>query len=281
MSGAGGVRGAARRIAAVARYALIEAARQKLVYGLLLLALLALASSFALREFNFGASELSFIADFGFGGLTLFGAALAIVYAAQAFYALIDQRLGAPLLAKPLSREELLAGHYLASCAVAAAFVAIQSLCLAGALWARERALMASMPEAFPPEGLVDYGSLAVYALFQCLRLAVLAAAATLLASVASSSLFAILTGFLFLVAGQLNDLAAQAWSLADSPLARTGLGAAALVVPNLRLFDIGAAVVGGEPVTLLQAAKLAAYGLLYCGFYLALAALAFRRREL
>jgi len=281
MSGSDGFRGAARRIAAVARYALIEAARQKLVYGLLLLALLALASSFALREFNFGASELSFIADFGFGGLTLFGAALAIVYAAQGFYAIIDQRLGAPLLAKPLSREELLAGRYLASCAVAAAFVVVQSLSLAGALWARERALMTSMPEAFPPDGLVDYGSLAVYAFFQCLRLAILAAAATLLASVASSSLFAILTGFLFLVAGQLSYLADQAWSLADAPLAKTGLGAATLVVPNLRLFDIGSAVVGGEPVTLLQTAKLAAYGLLYCGFYLALAALAFRRREL
>ena len=62
-----------------------EAVRMKLFLAKTGLAICALASSFLFREFNFGSSELKFIADFGFGGMTVFGSALAIIVTAQLF----------------------------------------------------------------------------------------------------------------------------------------------------------------------------------------------------
>ena len=64
----------------------------KLFLAMTGLAICALASSFLFREFNFGSSELKFIADFGFGGMTVFGSALAIIVTAQLFLGEIEHR---------------------------------------------------------------------------------------------------------------------------------------------------------------------------------------------
>ena len=56
-----------RRVGLIAAVTLQEAARQKLVAMLGLIAVGLVTGVHALRDFNFGASELKFIADFGVG----------------------------------------------------------------------------------------------------------------------------------------------------------------------------------------------------------------------
>ena len=65
-----------RRMWLIAHNTLREAARQKLFAFLLLLALALVLGARWFRDFNFGAPELKFLADCGFGAMAFFGSAL-------------------------------------------------------------------------------------------------------------------------------------------------------------------------------------------------------------
>lgn len=70
----------------IARNTFVEAVRQKFFSFLLLLGVGLIALSLAMTNFDFGDSELKFIADFGFGGVFLFGSVLAVVMSVQLFF---------------------------------------------------------------------------------------------------------------------------------------------------------------------------------------------------
>lgn len=74
------------RVLLIAQNTLREAARQKLFHVLVLLAFGLVLGARWLRDFNFGAPELKFIADCGFGAMTFFGSALTIAATAQLFF---------------------------------------------------------------------------------------------------------------------------------------------------------------------------------------------------
>ena len=94
-----------QRVRVIAGNTFREAVRMKLFLAMTILAVGALGSSFLFQEFNFGSSELKFIADFGFGGMTVFGSALAVIVTAQLFYGEIEHRTALTLLAKPIDRS--------------------------------------------------------------------------------------------------------------------------------------------------------------------------------
>ena len=105
---------------------LLEASRQKLFSFLLLLALSLVAGAQWFRDFNFGAPELKFLADLGFGAMAFFGAALTVAATAQLFFSEIENRTALTLLAKPVWRAEFILGKYPGIAAVAAVFCAIR-----------------------------------------------------------------------------------------------------------------------------------------------------------
>jgi len=63
-------------VGVIARNTVREAVRQRVLLFISLLALSLVLGAQWLREFNFGASELRFIVDFGFGAMAFFGATL-------------------------------------------------------------------------------------------------------------------------------------------------------------------------------------------------------------
>ena len=109
------------RVRLIAAVTLREALRQKLVAVLALIAVGLVAGVRALRDFNFGASELKFIADFGDGAIAGFGAVLTVTLTAQLFFSEIENRTALTLLAKPVWRTEFLMGKFLGVVVVAAA----------------------------------------------------------------------------------------------------------------------------------------------------------------
>jgi ABC-2 type transport system permease protein len=135
------------RVGLIAAVTLREAARQKLVGLLGLIAMGLVVGVHALRDFNFGASELKFIADFGDGAIAGFGAALTIVLMAQLFFSEIENRTALTLLAKPVWRTEFLLGKFFGVSVVAAVFCALLTATLALVLWNREAALQAERPD--------------------------------------------------------------------------------------------------------------------------------------
>lgn len=271
----------ARRSGLIAGMALREAVRMKLFLALVILALAAFSSSFVFESFNFGSSELKFIADFGFGGISLFGSVLTVLISVQLFMGEMEHRTILTLLAKPVRRSEYVVGKALGCLGAISSFVAMLIIALALALWIRESQLMAMEPEFFPEGRIVPYLDLLLYGVVQVFRFAILSALVILFCTYASSPLFAMLMGLLVWVAGQMQHLALDAWNATHSLLGRTLYALVSLILPNFHLFDLGDKLALGEGIAAATYGKAIVYAALYVGFYLMIACLSFKRREI
>ncbi len=269
------------RVMAIAGNTFREAVRMKLFLAMTALSIFALASSFLFREFNFGSSELKFIADFGFGGMTVFGSALAIIVTAQLFYGEIEHRTALTLLAKPIFRSEFVLGKFLGTWATVACFLGMMTVCLLLALWWRETGIMAEYPEEFQDGRIVNYGDIFCFAGVQSFRIGILCAVVILFSTYATSALFAMVMGVLIWIVGQLQHIATEAWGAVDSWILKGIYALASYALPNFHLFDVGDRLALGESLSWVLYAKLFVYTLLYASFYLAVAAASFNRREL
>ncbi len=253
----------------------------KLFLAMTALAVCALASSFLFREFNFGSSELKFIADFGFGGMTVFGSALAVIVTAQLFYGEIEHRTAYTLLAKPLYRSEFVLGKFFGAWATVLCFMAMLALCLVFALWWRETSIMAEFPEEFVNgRRIVRYGDILGFAALQSIRIGILCAVVILFSTYATSALFSMVLGMLVWIVGQLQHVAVEAWATVDSLILKGIYALASFALPNFHLFDVGERLALGEALPGSLYGKLILYGALYGSFYLAIACISFNRRE-
>ncbi len=270
-----------RRAYLVGRNTFLEAVRLKLFYALMLMSLFALGSSFLLKEFNFGSSELKFIADFGFGGLTFFGSVMAVVLTAQLFFGELEHRTAITLLAKPMRRSEFIVGKFLGVGLGLFCFVAAILSSLVLALWVRETSLAALYPESFGDGFGIRYFDLLGFGILQVIRLAMLSSLVMLFASYATSSLFSIVMGMMVWLIGQLQYLASSSIGQIESAFVGGLLKVLSLMIPNFHLFDLGDRIALGEVIVAADFLWIAAYGSLYSLFYISLAALSFRYREL
>ncbi|MBI5768259.1 MAG: ABC transporter permease subunit [Verrucomicrobia bacterium] len=269
------------RVGLIARNTLLEAVRQKLFNFLLLLALAMVAGVQGLRDFNFGAPELKFLTDFGFGAMAFFGSALTIVATAQLFFSEIEQRTALTLLAKPVWRAELLLGKWLGVGAVVAAFCAVLTVVLAGLLWWREGALLREFPEAFPQGRVTEFSAVAAAAWLQWVKFAVLAAFTLLVASFAQTQLYTVAAGFFVLVICHLQYLAQEAYARDGGAAMRVVAGGIGLMFPNFQLFDVADQLGRGAPVAWSGVALTTLYGLVYAAAASGLAIFSFRKREI
>ena len=270
-----------RRIGLIAQNTLLEAARQKLFNFLLILALALVLSARWFREFNFGAPELKFLADFGFGAMAFFGAALTIAATAQLFFSEIENRTALTLLAKPVWRAEFIVGKFCGVAALAGVFCLLLTLLLAGVLWSRETELMRLFPEAFAHQRAVDFGLVAVAGWLQWIKLAVLAALTLLVASFAQTQLFTVVTGFFVLVICHLQYLVQESYLRGGSALGQIGARLLAWVFPNFQLFNLADSLGASGSVAWGDVARVSLYGLGYVVAACALAAFSFRQREI
>ncbi|AOS45509.1 hypothetical protein Verru16b_02590 [Lacunisphaera limnophila] len=128
---------ALRRGRLVAQQTLAEALRLRLtvLFGGAGAALVLLA--LGLQDFNFGAAELTFIADFGLGVISLFGTLLAALGMAHLYFRGIEGGVAACLLTRAVRRGEYLAGQLAGVLALLALYTAGLTLVLAGILLGR------------------------------------------------------------------------------------------------------------------------------------------------
>ena len=270
-----------RRTWLIALNTLREAARQKLFAFLLLLALGLVLGARWFRDFNFGAPELKFLADCGFGAMAFFGAALTIAATAQLFFSEIENRPALTLLAKPVWRTEFVVGKFLGVAALAAAFCGLLTVLLAAVLWWREGQLMEEFSENFAQGRAVSYGLLALAGFMQWLKLAVLAAFALLVASFAQTQLFTVVTGFFILVICHLQYLAQDAYARSGSWLGQMVGGFIAGIFPNFQVFALADSLAAADAPPAAHVARVAIYALGYIVVACGLAVFSFRQREI
>lgn len=267
----------------IARMTFLEAVRQRFFAFLIVLGAAMVLSSVAFRFLDFGHGELKFIADFGFGGMFLFGSILAVVMTAQLFFAEMDNRTALTLLAKPLSRAEFLIGKFFGVWMILGLFVIILSALLGLVLWGRaqELSLLAEQSGRVAPDFSIS--GLSIFALLQWLRLSVVAAIVLAIAAAARTFLFAVILGALTVVAGQLQWIAQDVLlKPTESVVYKSILWLTSRILPNLQQFNIGdALVLDSGTVAMSSIGWVILSGLLYASAYLLLGALVFRRREI
>lgn len=269
------------RLSLIAGNTFLEAVRQKLFNFLLLLAIGLLASAQFFKEFNFGSSELKFIADFGFGSLIFFGSTLTIATTAQLFFSEIENRTALTLLAKPIWRSEFIFGKFLGVFAVIGVFCAVTIGLMVGLLLFRENALMAQLPDAFESGRLINYGDILVVGLLQWLKFGVLTCIVLLIASFSNTNLFTVVTGFFVLVICHLQYLARDAYGNVENAVLGLLVKGLSLIFPNFQLFNLADEIGQGSGVDSLLALRVALYAIAYIAVIGLLAVYSFRNREI
>ena len=272
-----------KKIFWIARNTFVEAARQKFFSFLLLLGAGLTVISLSLTHFDFGDSELKFIADFGFGGIFLFGSVLAVVTSVQLFFTEIENRTALTMLAKPVRRGEFLFGKFLGVWLLLGVFVALMCGVLAAVL-ALRAGTVAEIAEARGlPAPFLDLCGIAVFAVFQWFRLGIVAAMTIAVSSFAQTYLYAVVVSFIALLIGQLQYVLADFASGEKISLAAKLLaGTLTVLIPNLQLFNVGEALVL-NPAGLSGAAIWSAlgYGAIWVFAFVAIGMTFFRSREI
>jgi len=270
-----------RRTGLIAQNTLREAARQRLFNFLLFLALALVLGARWFRDFNFGAPELKFLADCGFGAMAFFGAALTIAATAQLVFSEIENRTALTLLAKPVWRGEFMLGKFAGIAALAGVFCLLLSGLLAAVLFWREGQLMQEFPDNFAQGRVVSYSMVALAGLMQWLKLCVLAAFSLLVASFAQTQLFTVVSGFFILVICHLQYLAQDAYVRGGTWLGRIVAAGIAAVFPNFQVFALADSLSAADAPPWWHVLRVGLYALGYVAAACGLAIYSFRRREI
>jgi ABC-type transport system involved in multi-copper enzyme maturation permease subunit len=101
-----------QRILAIAGNTFRETVRDKILYNLILFALIMIFSSLALGQLTLG-NETKVILDLGLSSISIFGTLIAIFIGIGLVYKELEKRTVYALLAKPVYRYELILGKYL------------------------------------------------------------------------------------------------------------------------------------------------------------------------
>lgn len=268
------------RVGIIARNTFLEAVRQKLFNFLVLIAIGMVASSLFLRDFNFGASELKFIADFGFGAIVFFGSILAIVATAQLFFSEIENRTALTILAKPVFRSEFIFGKFVGVAAVLLVFTGLMSLLLAGILFWREGSLVSANPD-LAGASLVHYTDIFVFGFLQWLKFCILAVITMMVASFSNTNLYTVIVSFFILIICHLQYMAVESWQNIAYLPAQIVVRVLGLVFPNFQLFNVGDMVALGERLPPAVFGQISLYALGYILAFSLLAIYSFRQREI
>lgn len=250
------------RLWAVALCTIREAVRDKLLYNLVLFALLAIGGTILLSRLTLGDFH-RLVLDIGLASINLSGVAIAILVGVGLVNRDIDRKTIYVVLSKPISRWQFVLGKYLGLALTVAGNVAVMIVGLI--------LVLAIMEIPLP-------GELAGVVLSMCVELWLLTAVALLCSTVTTTTLSVIWTLSVYVIGHSLGSLMALGETL--DPVGRTLLTTMVYLLPDLERFNLKASVIEPMLVGSFDLAQLLAYGLAYTGFVLSLAVMIFRRRD-
>jgi ABC-type transport system involved in multi-copper enzyme maturation permease subunit len=253
-----------------------ESVRDKVLYNLVVFAVLLIGASYFIGQLTAG-QDLKIIKDLGLAATSLFGLFIAVFIGIGLVSKEVEKRSVYSLLAKPIERYQLLLGKYLGLVLTLAVNVSVMAGALygvlAGMIWLGGPGLARSLERPAVDPFLLQSIALTF------VELAVVTALALFFSTFSTPILSAAFTFGLF-VAGRFSADLRDFRQVVDAPAA--GLLAQVLywVLPNLAPYDIRAQVVHGQPVTAGYMTLVTGYGALYIAALLAVAMFIFSRRD-
>ena len=254
------------RITAIARNAFREAVRDRVLYNLVVFALLITAASIFIGELS-GGQERKVIVDLGLSAMLLFGVFIAIFVGVGLVYKEIERRTIYAVFSKPVGRGEFLVGKYLGLCLTLLVNVLVMAVGVSLALLYVSRGWDPLIPTIWP-------AVLLIY-----MELMLLTAIALLFSSFSSPALSALLTFLIFIIGDFSADLKSLAVSL-GSTSARWLFTGLYYLLPNLSNYSFITPAAHGRTPSAGFVFAAALYALVYVTVILAAATIVFNRRN-
>lgn len=305
------------RVLVVALNTYREAVRARILHGLFALALATTAYSLVVGAYT-AKNQLRVVSDLGAAAISIYAIIVAVVLGATSLYRELELKTLFPILARPISRSEYLAGKYLGTLLVLLVFVvantgigllaisvisgrgvgltlglALGSLGAAFAVGYAKRASITYLPIAWSAFlGVVgvllasgapdDRRVLVGLAALTLCEVAIIAGLATLFSSFSSPFLTAVFTFGVFLVGRSADSLARLPVKFFGQAFHDAGV-AVSKVVPNLMLYVPERPLLTGEAAGVPlwpYVGGAALHALAWSLILLGLASLIFRRRD-
>ena len=251
---------------AIARNTFREAVRDRVLYNLILFALLLIGSAIFIGELSAG-QEAKIVVDLGLSAMLLFGVFIAIFVGVGLVYKEIEKRTLYAILSKPIGRGQFLLGKYLGLNLTLLVNVVVMGLGVMAALLYVRRGWDSLAIQIWPAIALIYF------------ELLIITAVALVFSSFSSPALSALLSFFVFLIGHFSSDLKALGDSAASLP-ARWLFRGLYYVLPNLSNFGAITATAHGVTPDARSIIDALSYGALYVGVLLSAGALIFRRRN-
>jgi len=256
-------------------------ASRKRVFLLLLIMALGIISTSHIFGFLSVRQETRVIKDISLASISLFGMLIGMLIAAGEISGEIETRIAHTLLAKPISRAHYLAGKFLGVVLLVAFTVIIMGGALLAVLTIKHFQLTSELAKEFQPPPLGPEIILVLKGIYvSFLELFLLTSVATALSAISTATITVTVTIFLYIV-GHLTDYVQYIINRIPSAFWQKILMAFYLALPNLENFNVRNEVITGGKIPFDYILKVTGYGLAYTAFFLVLAFLVFRRREL
>jgi ABC-type transport system involved in multi-copper enzyme maturation permease subunit len=262
--------------AAIAINVFRESVRDKVLYNLVLFAMLLIGASYLLGQLTAG-QDIKIIKDLGLAATSLFGLFIAVFIGIGLVSKEVERRSIYSLLSKPIRRSQLVVGKYGGLTLTLAVNVGI----MAASLYA----VLAYMQWSVPPDVRRAWDAPALDpALLEAIGLILvelmLVTAIALFFSTFSTPMLSAAFTFGLYVVGHFSADLRNFQSVVDSPAAAALARGLYWLLPNLAQFDVKASVVHGRPVPAGYLAIAVAYAAVYVAALLIVSALVFSRRD-
>jgi Cu-processing system permease protein len=253
-----------------------ESVRDKVLYSLVLFAVLLISVSYLIGQLTAG-QDIKIIKDLGLAAISIIGLLIAVFIGIGLVWKEVERRSIYSILSKPIRRSEFVLGKY---CGLALTLVVN-----VGMMTAAYYVLLAVMQTTFTEQAraawetpAVDPALLTAIVLIVA-ELMVVTAIALFFSTFSSPFLSAVLTLGLWVI-GSFNADLRNFGAIVDSPVAAWGARALYYVLPNFSAFDVKLQVVHGLPVPGTYVAMTVAYAVIYVALLLAGAVIVFTRRD-
>jgi ABC-type transport system involved in multi-copper enzyme maturation permease subunit len=265
-----------RVTAAIAVNVFRESVRDKVLYNLVLFAILMTGASYLIGQLTAG-QDVKIIKDLGLSATSIFGLFIAVFIGIGLVSKEVERRSIYGLLAKPIRREQLIIGKYGGLTLTLAVNVAVMATAIYVVLAYMAWRAPANVRAAWDAPAMDPRLLQAVLLIFVELMLVT---AVALFFSTFSSPLLSAAFTFAFYIVGHFSSDLRNFQQVVDSPAAARIARGLYWVLPNLAQFDIKSDIVHGVAVPAGYMAITIAYAAVYIALLLAIAMLVFSRRD-
>jgi ABC-type transport system involved in multi-copper enzyme maturation permease subunit len=265
-----------RGTAAIAINVFRESIRDKVLYNLMLFAILLIGASYTIGQLTAG-QDVKIIKDLGLSATSIFGLFIAVFIGIGLVSKEVERRSVYSLLSKPIHRYQMIAGKYAGLTLTLIVNVAIMGAALYAMLAYIGWGASVELERAWGAPAL-DPGMLKALALI-LIELMIITAIALFFSTFSTPMMSAAFTFSLF-IAGHFSADLRNFQLVVDSPAAARLARGLYWVLPNLAQFDVKAQVVHAQPVPLGYMLLTGAYAALYIAVLLVAAMVIFSRRD-